>query len=122
MPVSDTMSWSWVAGAMVVPLALAMGIAWPFWGRARDSLGSAIGAGVIFVFAIAFVGREYVQLQQFSSRCLAAELACRVYPEPFTRFCIYGFIAMAQTFALFAVGAAVERRMENRAFAAEWRR
>jgi hypothetical protein len=31
-------------------------------------------------------------------------------------------IAMAQVFVLFAVGALVEGRLENRAFAKEWRR
>jgi hypothetical protein len=116
------MSWYWIGVALVLPLALATGVAWPFWGRSRDSLGSIVGAFVIFVFAIAFAGREYVHLQQLTGQCIAAETVCRFYPEPFTSFGIYGFIAMAQVFLLFAVAAAIEGRMENRAFAKEWRR
>ena len=116
------MSWSWIAIALAVPLALATGIAWPFWGRSRDSAGSIGGAFVVFVFAVAFVGREYVHVQRLTAQCITAETVCHFHPEPFTRFCIYGFIAMAQTFLLFAIGAAVEGRAQNKAFAAEWRR
>jgi hypothetical protein len=120
--VSDTVSWYWIVVAVALPLALATGMAWPFWSRSRDSVGSIAGAFVVFVFAIAFVGREYIHIQRLTARCIAAETICRFHPEPFTRFCIYGFIAMAQTFVLFAVGTAIEGRMENRAFAEEWRR
>jgi hypothetical protein len=121
-PMSDTMSWYWIVVASLLPVALAVAVAWPFWGRSRDSLGSGIGACVIFVFAIAFVGREYVHLQNVTEQCIAAETNCRVYPEPFTRVCIYGLIALAQVGALFAVGGAIEHRMSNRDFAKEWRR
>jgi hypothetical protein len=120
--VTDAMSWYWVIVAMVLPLSLAVLVAWPFWGRSRDSLGSGVGSVLIFAFAIAFVGREYIHLQQFTGNCLAAERHCRFSPEPFTRFCIYGFIAMAQVGTLFAISGAVEHRMENAAFAKEWQR
>jgi hypothetical protein len=119
---SDSMSWSWVAAAFVVPLALATGIAWPMWGRTRDSMGSIIGAFVVFVFAIGFAGREYIHIQRLTEQCLSAGVICRFSPEPFTRFGIYMFIAMAQACLLFTVGAAIEHRMENRAFSATWRR
>ena len=116
------MSSYWIATALVLPLALALGIAWPFWGRSRDSLGSIVGTFLIFVFAIAFVGREYIHVQRLTGQCIAAESVCHFFPEPFTRFGIYGFIAMAQSFLLFALGAWIEGRLDNRAFAKEWRR
>jgi hypothetical protein len=116
------MCWLWVGAAMVLPFAIAILVAWPFWGRSRDSLGSGVGAIVIFAFAIAFVGREYVHLQTLTNSCIAAETSCRVYPEPFTRFCIYGFIALAQVGVLFAINAAVDHKLENAAFDKEWRR
>ena len=119
---SDTMSWSWIAAALILPFAPAAGVAWPFWGRSRDSLGSVLGTFVIFVFALAFVAREYVHVQQVIQGCIAAEAVCRFHPEPFTRFCVYGFIALAQAFLLFMAGAAIEGRIENRAFAEQWRR
>ena len=119
---SDTMSWYWIAIAVLLPLVAALGVAWPFWGRSRDALGSGAGALLVFVLDVAFVGREYIHVQQLTAGCLAAEVRCAFHPEPFTRFCIYGFIAMAQVFVLFAVGATVEGRIANKAFAAEWRR
>jgi hypothetical protein len=120
--VSDTMSWYWIGVALLLPLVLALAVAWPFWGRSRDSLGSIAGAFLIFAFAIAFVGREYIHVQRVTGQCIAAQSVCHFYPEPFTRFGIYGFVAMAQAFLVFAVGAWIEGRLENRAFAEEWRR
>ena len=67
-------------------------------------------------------GREYIHIQRLTEQCLAAGIICRFSPEPFTRFGIYMFIAMAQAFLLFTVGAAIEHRKENRAFSAAWRR
>ncbi len=68
------------------------------------------------------MGREYIHVQRLTGQCIAAESVCHFFPEPFTRFGIYGFIAMAQSFLLFAIGAWIEGRLENRAFAKEWRR
>jgi hypothetical protein len=116
------MSWSWIAAALGIPFALAFCIAWPLWGRSRDSAGSIAGTFVVFVFAIAFVGREYIHVQRLTGECIAAETVCHFHPEPFTRFFIYGGIAMVQAFLLFAVGAAIEGRMADREFAKEWRR
>ena len=116
------MSWWWLLAALVIPVALAAGIAWPFWGRARGSLGSIVGAFVVFVLAIGFAGREYVHIQRLTEHCLSAGVICRFAPEPFTRFGIYVLIAMAQAFLLFTVGAAIEHRLDNRGFSAEWRR
>jgi hypothetical protein len=116
------MSGYWLGVALVLPLVIALAVAWPFWGRSRDSLGSIAGAFVIFLFVIAFVGREYIHIQRLTNNCLAAETVCRFYPDPFTRFCIYGFIAMTQASVLFGVGGWIEGRLENRAFGKEWRR
>jgi hypothetical protein len=116
------MSWLWIAVAAVLPFGVGILVAWPFWGRSRDSLGSGVGSLLILAFAVTFVGREYVHLQQLTNECIAAERACSFHPEPFTRFSIYAFIAMAQVGTLFAVSGAVEHRIENVSFAKEWRR
>jgi hypothetical protein len=118
----DTMSWYSIAAALVLPLAVGILVAWPFWGRSRDSLGSGVGAVLILAFAIGFIGLEYTHLQRFSGECLAVEQACRFQPEPFTRFCIYAFIAMTQVGTLFAISRAVEHRVENAGFSPEWQR
>src|SRR6185295_11972815 len=110
---SDTMSSLWIGIAVVLPMVLALAVAWPLWGRANDSLGSILGTFVVFAFGVAFVERELVHLQQLTYRCIALETVCRFYPLPFTRFFIYGIIAMTQAFVLFAVGSAVEDRIRN---------
>jgi hypothetical protein len=119
---SNTMSWFWIALALSLPFAVAVLVAWPFWGRSRDSLGSGVGSIFIFSCAVEFIAREYVELQQFSRECIVTEKVCSFHPEPFTRFCVYAFIGMAQVGTLFAISGAVERRIENAAFAKEWRR
>ena len=116
------MSWFSIAVALLLPFGIAVLVAWPFWGRSRDSLGSGVGSLLILAFAVGFIAREYVHLQQFTGACIVAEKACSFHPEPFTRFCIYAFIGMAQVGALFGVSGAVERRIENARFAKEWRR
>ena len=118
---SDTLSWAWVAAAIVIPLTLAAAIAWPLWGRVDDSMGSITGAFVVLVFGVAFVARELIHIQRLTYRCIALETVCRFYPQPFTRFFIYGAIAMLQVFLLFAVGGYIEDRIRNRSFATEWR-
>jgi formate hydrogenlyase subunit 3/multisubunit Na+/H+ antiporter MnhD subunit len=120
--VSDTISWYWIAVALVLPLMLATALAWPFWGRSRDSLGSIVGAFVIFLFVMALVGREYIHIQRLTVQCIATERICRFHPDPFTRFCLYGFIAMIQASVLFGMGRWREDRLENQAFDKEWRR
>ncbi len=44
------------------------------------------------------------------------------YPEPFTRFFIYGSIALVQVFALFVIGWRIEDRIRQGEVAPEWRR
>jgi hypothetical protein len=119
---SDSLSSGWIILALVLPLVLGVAVAWSFWGRSRDSLGSIVGTFVILLCAMAFVGREYVHVQRLTNHCLAVETVCRFHPDPFTRFCIYGFIGMAQASVLFGVGGWREKRLENRAFGKEWRR
>lgn len=116
------MSLRWLAIALAVPFALGMLLARPFWGRSRDSLGSAVGSVVILASAVGFMAREYVEAQQFTQACIALETACRFHPEPFTRFAIYAYIAMAQVATVFTLGAAVEHRMANSSFSEPWRR
>lgn len=121
--VADTISLSWVAFAIVMPLAAALGVAWPFWRKVtRDPVGTIAGCFIVFGFAVALVGRELVHLQRFTNSCVELEIACSYHPEPFTRFVVYGCIALVQVFALFLIGWRVEDRIRQREVAPEWRR
>jgi len=121
-PVSDTMSWFWIGLAIVLPFAVGLAIAWPFWRKpSRDPVGTVLGAFVVVASGVALVGREFIHVQRLTNHCLAAETVWRFFPEPFTRFFIYIAIAMAQVFVLFMIGWGIENRIRSRAFAAEWR-
>jgi hypothetical protein len=117
---TDVMQLSWIAAAIVVPSTIAVAVALPLWFKASDSIGSIAGAGVVFVACIALIGREYVHVQRVTNACLQAEVVCAFRPEPFTRFCVYGFIALIEAFALFVIGLRIEERVRRRAYAAEW--
>ncbi|HYH41193.1 MAG TPA: hypothetical protein VD867_04350 [Burkholderiales bacterium] len=120
---SNTISLYWVGIAAVAPMVAALVTAWPFWRRVtRDPVGTIAGCFVVFGFAVALVGRELIHLQGFTSKCVALEVACSYHPEPFTRFFIYGGIAMVQVFALFVIGWQIEDRLRQREVAPEWRR
>ena len=121
--VSNTISAFWLAIAVVIPMAAGIGAAWPFWRKVtRDPVGTIAGCFVVFGFAVALVGRELVQLQRFTNNCVALEIACTYHPEPFTRFFIYGSIALLQVFALFVIGWRIEDRIRQGEVAPEWRR
>lgn len=114
------MQWHWIVLALTVPSAIALAVAFPFWLKASESIGSILGAGIIFVACLAMIGREYVHVQRVTNACLTAEKICSFRPEPFTRFCIYGFIALLEAFALFVIGLWIEERIRRRSYAAEW--
>jgi hypothetical protein len=119
---TDVMPWSRIAGGFLVPSAIGLAIALPFWlWKANDSVGSILGAGAVFIGCLAFIGREYIHVQRVTNTCLEAGKVCSFEPEPFTRFCIYGFIALAQAFGLFVLGLSIEERMRQRAYGSEWR-
>jgi hypothetical protein len=115
------MSWYWIAIALTVPLLVALLVALPFWLKFDPVIGNVLAAGVIFVGAIALVGREYVEIQRTTMRCLQAGIICSFSPEPFTRFAIYGLIGLLEASLLFAVSIKVEERIRGKSFAPEWR-
>jgi hypothetical protein len=118
---TDVMAWSWIVVAIVVPMVIGLAIACPFWlWKANDSIGSILAGGAVFVACLTFIGREYIQVQRVTNACLEAGRVCAFKPEPFTRFCIYGFIALLQAFVLFVVGLSIEERIRRRDYASEW--
>jgi hypothetical protein len=81
---TSEMSWIGIAQAVILPAVVSVLMALPFWLRATPMTGTIIGAGAIFVFAVAFVGREYVVLERFNQHCralLEIHVVCRP-PHP----------------------------------------
>jgi hypothetical protein len=105
----------WVAAAAVLPLLVALLVAWPFWRkRVGDEMGTVMGAFVVFTCVILFVGREYLESEKTRVACVVREIGCRFYPKLFTRFMIYGGIGMTHVMVLFVVGLSVEERLRQR--------
>lgn len=115
------MSWFWIAIALTVPSLIALLIAVPLWLKFDPIIGNALGAGTIFIAAIALTSREYVEIQRMTNSCLEAGVVGSFTPEPFTRFGIYGLIGLAEACALFAASVVVEERIRRRSFAPQWR-
>jgi hypothetical protein len=114
-------SWYWITIALTVPIAVAAIVAVPFWIKGDPVIGNALGAGIIFAAMIGLIGREYIEIQRVTMRCLQAGIICSFSPEPFTRFAIYGLIGLVEACALFGVSVVVEERIRRRSFAPEWR-
>jgi hypothetical protein len=109
------MNMVWVAVAAVLPLVAGLLAAWPMWRRrARDEIGTIVGAGIILVFVVAFIAREYGEVEAVTARCIATNVGCRFVPKPFVRYAIFGGIGMVQVFVTFALGLSVEERLRRR--------
>ena len=109
--------------ALVVPLALAVLVALPFWFTERNAIvGNVIGAGVIFVSTLGFVAREYIIFFRQRQDCLGTRAGCDGLSaaDGFTRFAIFGIIGMFDVAALFVMHAAFERRRANRGVERKW--
>jgi hypothetical protein len=121
--VHDAIAIRWLAASIGVPFILGLVVAWPLWRRpSRDPVGSVAAAGIALAFAVVFVGREYIHVERVTRQCLTLEVACQFSPEPYARFFLYVAIAMAQTFALFLIGARIEDRRRESEVASPWRR
>ena len=105
------MSTAWVAISVVVPLVVGVLVAFPLWiKRVSDDMGSVVGAGIVLLFTVAFIAREYGEVLNATRRCLEASVACRFQPQPFARYAIYGAVGMCQVFVLFVAGLWIEER------------
>ena len=114
------LSWYWIALELTVLPAAAWLLAWPFWRKTQTTFGSIVGTAIIFGAAMALILREYAELDRITQSCLDAGYVCWPEPSAFTRFAIYACIAMAEVFALFTLGLAVEERVRRRGYAREW--
>jgi hypothetical protein len=114
--------WCGVLIALTVPTAVALLVTLLYSLKGDPMIGAILGSAVVFASSIGFIGHEFVELARLNQRCLAAEIACPVYPEPHMRFGIYCVVALLEVFAVFLLGQQLEERTRRRGFAPEWRR
>ena len=116
------LNWYWITMQLTVAPVMGLLVTIPFWRRAEMIFGNIVGSGVFFVWAIALIFREYVQVDRTVQACIDAGTTCWPDPSAFARFAIHASIGLAEVFVLFTVSLAVERRISNRDYAPEWRR
>jgi hypothetical protein len=126
MPHVNVMDWRWVMLALVLPTILGVLVALPVWWKGKEPIvGGMLGLFPVAVATVAFIGREYIELERFNQECrrlLDSNIICRqASPEAFTRFGIYCFIGLLQAVVLFSLSLWVEGRRQRRAFAEGWR-
>jgi len=86
----------------------------PFWRKAEMIFGNIFGSAAIFIWALALIFREYVDIDRSVQACLDAGTTCWPEPSAFARFAVYASVGLGEVFVLFAVSLAVERRIRNR--------
>jgi hypothetical protein len=117
----EHVSWNWIALEATAPALVALLLAWPFWRRMEMIFGNLVGTVVIFATGFALIWREYVAIDRLVGGCIDAGAPCWPVPSAFTRFAVYGFVALFEVFALFALSLWVEHRRRQRDYSPEWR-
>jgi hypothetical protein len=120
--VVNGLNWYWIVIQLAVPLVLGVLVSIPFWRKSDFIFGNVIGSAVILAAAIGLIFREYVEVERAVQACLDAGTTCFPTPSAFARFAIHASIGLGEVFVLFTISLAVERRIRNRGYAAEWRR
>jgi hypothetical protein len=117
----DTLSWGWIALALVVPPLAGLVAALPFWRRRQPIFGNIVATVIIFGSGMALILREYVELDAITRQCLEAGAVCWPEPSAFARFAIDAFIALVEVFGVFTLSLFVEERVRRRDYSPEWR-
>ena len=117
----NELNWFYIGLESTVPPLVALILALPFWLKEQPIFGNLAGSAVIFGTAFALIMREHVQLDRAIMNCFDQGMVCFPDPPAFTRYAIYGFIALAEVIALFLFSLNVERRLRRRGYDPEWR-
>ena len=116
------LSWFWIGVQLSVAPVVGLLVAYPFWRKLEPILGNVVGAMFIACAAIALIFREYVEVNRIVQACIDAGSTCWPKPSAETRFAIYACVGILEVLMLFGISLSFERRIRNRAYAAEWRR
>ena len=118
----NQLNWFWIGFALTAPPLLGGLIAYPLWLKGESILGNVAGTVVIFGAAIALILREHLELIGAERACLDRGFLCWPEPSAFSRFAIFGFIALVEVIVLFSLSLKVEARLRRRGYAPEWQR
>jgi len=120
-PRVNELNWFYISVEATIPPLVAALVALPFWLKEQPILGNLAGTAVIFGAAFALIMREHMELDAAITRCFDQGLVCFPNPPAFTRYAIYGFIALFWVIVLFMVSLKVETKMRRRGYDPQWR-
>lgn len=100
---------------------VALVLAWPFWRKNEIIFGNIVATALIFATGFGLIWREYVVIDRITKACLDQGYVCWPQPSAFTRFAIYGFIALVEVFAVFSFSLWFEERRRSRDYDPQWR-
>jgi hypothetical protein len=116
-----TLNWTWIGLELTVMPLVALLLAWPFWRKHEVIFGNIVATALIFATGFGLIWREYVVIDRIVQDCLDAGTLCWPQPSAFTRFAVYGCIALAEVFGIFSLSLWVEERRRSRDYDPEWR-
>ena len=116
-----TLNWNWIGLELTVVPLVALLVAFPFWRKDETIFGNIVATALIFAAGFGLIWREYVVIDRITKACLEAGTVCWPQPSAFTRFAVYGFVALVEVFAVFSLSLWVEERRRSRDYDPEWR-
>ena len=116
------LNWYWITWQLTAASVMGLLVTIPFWRKAEMIFGNIFGSAVIFVWAIALIFREYVEIDRVVQACIDDGTTCWPEPSAFARFAVYASIGLVEVFILFTASLSVERRISNRDYDVQWRR
>jgi len=120
-PHVNELNWFYISLETTIPPIVGALVALPFWLKEQPILGNLAGSAIIFGSAFAAIMREHMELDAAISRCFEQGLVCFPNPPAFTRYAIYGFIALFWVIVLFTVSLKVETKLRRRGYDPQWR-
>lgn len=116
-----SLSWNWIGLEVTLTPLVAVLLAWPFWRKNEIIFGNVVATALIFGAGFGLIWREYIVIDRVTKACLEAGSVCFPDPSAFTRFAIYGFVALVEVFAVFSFSLWVEEHRRSRDYDPEWR-
>jgi hypothetical protein len=117
----NELNWFYIGVEAIGPPIAAFIVALPFWLKEQPIFGNLAGSAVIFGAAFVLIMREHVELDRGIISCFDQGMVCFPQPPAFTRYAIYGFIALFEVIVLFMVSLKVEHRLRRRGYDPQWR-
>jgi hypothetical protein len=120
-PRVNELNWFYISLEATIPPVVGALVALPFWLKEQPIFGNLAGTAIIFGAAFALIMREHIELDAGIARCFDEGFVCFPNPPAFTRYAIYGFIALFEVIVLFLVSLKVETKMRRRGYDPQWR-